>query len=194
VSPYLGGFEGFDLTNPRGQFDGEIFHLACSKLGLGDVILSHTILLQIYSVAREFHISSRHKEREGAPIEGFQQGGCNCGARSFVLVEEKRFREFQLLGFLCRCHSAILGLFLRYFSGGLIYIESGTISPRGGRTILWRRVRSKSLAGLLDDLGTWVFLAGPRSIISVVLWSLGRSLGERSNYLGFQSSRGRITH
>jgi hypothetical protein len=68
---------------------------------------------------------------------------------SFVLVEEKRFREFQLLGFLCRCHSAILGCFRRYFDGGLICIESGTISPRGGRIILWREARSKGLVGLL---------------------------------------------
>jgi hypothetical protein len=30
----------------------------------------------------------------------------------------------------------------------------------------------------------------PRSIILVVLWSIWRSLGERPNYLGFQSSRG----
>jgi hypothetical protein len=81
VSPCLGGFEGFDLTNPRGQFGGERFHLACSKLGLGDAILSHTILLQIYSVAGEFYISYRYRKREGAPIEGFQQGGRNCGAR-----------------------------------------------------------------------------------------------------------------
>jgi hypothetical protein len=50
VSPYLGGFEGFDLTNPRGRFGGEIFHLACPKLGLGDAILPHTILVHIYSV------------------------------------------------------------------------------------------------------------------------------------------------
>jgi hypothetical protein len=50
VSPYLGGFEGFDLTNPRGRFSGERFHLACPKLGLGDAILPHTILVQIYSV------------------------------------------------------------------------------------------------------------------------------------------------
>jgi hypothetical protein len=32
-------FEGFDLTNPRGQVGGERFHLSCSKLGLGDAIL-----------------------------------------------------------------------------------------------------------------------------------------------------------
>jgi hypothetical protein len=43
--PIIGGFEGFDLTNPRGRFGGERFHLACPKLGLGDAILSHTILV-----------------------------------------------------------------------------------------------------------------------------------------------------
>jgi hypothetical protein len=43
--PNIGGFEGFDLTNPRGRFGGERFHLACPKLGLGDAIRSHTILV-----------------------------------------------------------------------------------------------------------------------------------------------------
>jgi hypothetical protein len=47
VSPYLGGFE---LANPRGQFGGERFHLACPKLGLDDGILHYTILLQIYAM------------------------------------------------------------------------------------------------------------------------------------------------
>jgi hypothetical protein len=51
---------------------------------------------------------------------------------SFVLVEEKRFREFQVLGFPCKCHSAILGCFRWYFDGGLICIESGTISQEEG--------------------------------------------------------------
>ena len=51
----------------------------------------------------------------------------------FDLAKEKGFWRFQLLGFLCRGHNAILGLFGRYFCGDLIYIESGTISPRGGR-------------------------------------------------------------
>jgi hypothetical protein len=43
--PNIGGFEGFDLTNPRGRFGGERFHLACPKIGLGDAIHSHTILV-----------------------------------------------------------------------------------------------------------------------------------------------------
>jgi hypothetical protein len=60
VSPSLGGFEGFDLTNPRGQFGGETFHLACPKLGLGDAILSHTILvldlLCCRRILHQFHV------------------------------------------------------------------------------------------------------------------------------------------
>jgi hypothetical protein len=39
---------------------------------------------------------------------------------------------------------------------------------------------------------TWDFtneVIVPRSIISVVLWSIWRPLGERLNYLGFHSSR-----
>jgi hypothetical protein len=68
VSPCLGGFEGFDLTNPRGQFGGERFHLSCSKLGLGDAILSHTILLQFYLVAGEFYTRCKYRKREGVPL------------------------------------------------------------------------------------------------------------------------------
>jgi hypothetical protein len=74
VSPYLGGFEGFDLTNPRGRFSGEIFHLACPKIGLRDEILPHTILVHIYSVAGGFYTIHRHRKREDAPLGGFQQG------------------------------------------------------------------------------------------------------------------------
>jgi hypothetical protein len=62
--PNIGGFEGFDLTNPRGRFGGERFHLACPKLGLRDAILSHTILVQIYSVAGGFYtVSCADRER-----------------------------------------------------------------------------------------------------------------------------------
>jgi hypothetical protein len=50
MSATLGGFEGFDLIKPRGQFGGERFHLACPKLGLRDAILSHTILVRSTSV------------------------------------------------------------------------------------------------------------------------------------------------
>jgi len=75
-SPYLGGFESFDLTNPRGRFGGERFHLDCTKLGIGDEILPHTILVQIYSVAGGFYTSYRCRKREGAPVVGFQQEGC----------------------------------------------------------------------------------------------------------------------
>jgi hypothetical protein len=139
--PNIGGFEGFDLTNPRGRFGGERFHLACSKLGLGDAILPHTILLQIYSVAgagRERADQLRVSSKRGSPsIEG-----------GFNLAEEKRFWEFQVLGFSCRGHSAIIGCFRGHSYGGLICIESGTISLRGGCIILWRVARSKGLAGI----------------------------------------------
>jgi hypothetical protein len=74
-SPYLGGFEGFDLTNPRGRFSGERFHLACPKLGLGDAILSHTILVLIYSVKRVLHQPHAQEEKEGAPLGVSSKGG-----------------------------------------------------------------------------------------------------------------------
>jgi hypothetical protein len=77
VSPYLGGFEGFegfDLTNPRGRFGGERFHLACPKLSIGDAILPHTILVRIYSV-QEGSTPATGTGRGGRTIGGFQQGG-----------------------------------------------------------------------------------------------------------------------
>jgi hypothetical protein len=75
VSPCLGGFEGFDLTNPRGQFGGERFHLSCSKLGLGDAILHpHHSTSDLLSCRRVLHQPQVQEER-GRTIEGFQQGG-----------------------------------------------------------------------------------------------------------------------
>jgi hypothetical protein len=64
----------------------------------------------------------------------------------FDLAKEKGFWRFQLVGFICRDHSAIFGFFRRDFDGGLICIESGTISPRGGRNceidLLMRRYQA----------------------------------------------------
>jgi hypothetical protein len=76
VSPSLGGFEGFDLTNPRGRFDGERFHLACPNLGLRDVILSHTILVRSTSVQEVLH-SHRHRKRRRAHHWGFPARGAH---------------------------------------------------------------------------------------------------------------------
>jgi hypothetical protein len=83
----------------------------------------------------------RVSSKRGAPsIEG-----------GFVLAEEKSFWEFQVLGFPCRYHSAIIGCFRRYSYGGLICIERGTISLRGGHIILLRVARSKGLASILPS-------------------------------------------
>jgi hypothetical protein len=68
--------------------------------------------------AHQLRVSSKR----GAP---FIEGG-------FDLAEEKRFQEFQVLGFPCRCLSIILGCFRRHFSGGFICIESGTIPQEEG--------------------------------------------------------------
>jgi hypothetical protein len=85
--------------------------------------------------AHQLRVSSKR----GAPsIEG-----------GFILAEEKGFREFQVLGFPCRYHSTIIGYFWRDSYGGLIDIERGTISLRGGCTIIWRAARSKDLASIL---------------------------------------------
>jgi hypothetical protein len=85
VSPYLGGFEGFDLTNPNGRFDGEIFHLDCPKLGLRDAILPHTILVHIYSVAGEFYTSYKYRKIEGAPLGFSSKGGAPFIEGRFVV-------------------------------------------------------------------------------------------------------------
>jgi hypothetical protein len=74
--PNIGGFEGFDLTNPRGRFGGERFHLACPKLGLGDAILSHTILVRSTSVQEVLH-SHRHRKRRRAHHWGFPARGAH---------------------------------------------------------------------------------------------------------------------
>jgi hypothetical protein len=64
----------------------------------------------------------RVSSKRGAPsIEG-----------GFILAEEERFREFQVLGFPCRCLGIILGGFSESFNGGLICIESGVISQEEG--------------------------------------------------------------
>jgi hypothetical protein len=59
----------------KGRFGGERFHLACSKLGLGDAILSHTILVQIYSVQEGSTPATGTGREGGRTIGGFQQGG-----------------------------------------------------------------------------------------------------------------------
>jgi hypothetical protein len=69
----------------------------------------------------------------------------------FDLAEDKTFWEFQVLGFPCRYHSAIIGCFRRYSYGRLIGIDSGTISLRGGRNVTWRVARSKGLANVLPS-------------------------------------------
>jgi hypothetical protein len=68
--------------------------------------------------AHQLRVSSKR----GAPsIEG-----------GFILAEEKRFWEFKVLGFPCRCLGIILGCFQRHFSRGFICIEIGTISQEEG--------------------------------------------------------------
>jgi hypothetical protein len=68
--------------------------------------------------AHQLRVSSK----KGAPsIEG-----------EFILVEEKRFWEFRVLGFPCRCLGIILGCFRRHFSERFICIEIGTISQEEG--------------------------------------------------------------
>jgi hypothetical protein len=74
--PNIGGFGGFDLTNPRGRFGGERFHLACPKLGLGDAIFSHTILVRSTSVQEVLH-SHRYRKRTRAHHCGFPAKGAH---------------------------------------------------------------------------------------------------------------------
>ena len=55
---------------------------------------THTILLQIYSVAGEFYTSCRYRKRKGAPLGVSSKGGAPFIEEGFVLAEEKGFREF----------------------------------------------------------------------------------------------------
>jgi hypothetical protein len=87
--PNIGGFEGFDLTNPRGRFGGERFHLACPKLGLGDAILSHTILVPDLLSCRRILHQLQGREREGAPARVSSKRGAPFIEGGFVLAEEK---------------------------------------------------------------------------------------------------------
>jgi hypothetical protein len=94
VSPCLGGFEGFELTNPRGRFSGERFHLACPNLGLGDEILPHTILVHIYSVKGGSTLATcTTREREGAQLEVSSKGGTPSIERSLFEVISRGFGD-----------------------------------------------------------------------------------------------------
>jgi hypothetical protein len=86
--PNIGGFKGFDLTNPRGRFGGERFHLLCPKLGLGDAILSHTILVRSTSVQEGSTPATSIGREGGCTIGGFPTRGPHYplrGVRSRLL-------------------------------------------------------------------------------------------------------------
>jgi hypothetical protein len=68
MSRCLGGFEGFDLTNPRGQLGGERFHLSCSKLALEDAILHP----HYYTVATS--TITHPREQQVVPLRVFSKG------------------------------------------------------------------------------------------------------------------------
>jgi len=89
VSPSLGGFEGFDWTNPRGQFCGERFHLAYPKLDLRDAIISHTILVLYLLSAWGLYTSHRHRKRRRAHHWGFP------ARRTHHLLKEGSLQEFE---------------------------------------------------------------------------------------------------
>jgi hypothetical protein len=78
------------------------------------------------------------------------KGGAFVELEQFDLAKEKGFWRFQLLGYLGRGHNALLGSSGRYFGGALIYIESGTIFPRGGCNfgvdLLMRGVQASSFS------------------------------------------------
>ena len=121
MSPYLGGFEGFDLTNPRGRFDGEIFHQACPKLGLGDAILPHTILVQIYSVQEGSTLATGIGREGGHTIGGFYQGGCIILEERFTVGDCQGFWILYQLGFHCRALDIRSSQFKRIFTCHLMY-------------------------------------------------------------------------
>jgi hypothetical protein len=83
--PNIGGFEGFDLTNPRGRFGGKRFHLACPKLGLGDAILSHTILVRSTSVQEGSTLATGTGREAGHPARVSSKGGTPFLERDYHL-------------------------------------------------------------------------------------------------------------
>jgi hypothetical protein len=92
--PSIGGFEGFDLTNPRGRFDGERFHLVCPKLGLGDAILSHTILVRFHISEGGFYTNHRHRKRRRPHHWGFPtRGGAPFLERDSLKVISRAFGD-----------------------------------------------------------------------------------------------------
>jgi hypothetical protein len=93
---------------------------------------SLTILHQIYSASEGFYTSHRYREREGAPLRVSSKGGTFVELDQFDLAKEKGFWRFQLLGFLCRGHSIILGSSRRYFGGDLIYLRVGRFPQEEG--------------------------------------------------------------
>jgi hypothetical protein len=76
------------------------------------------------------------------------KGGAPSTEGGFILSEENRFWELQVLVFPCGHQIIILGGFWRYFGGGFICIESGTISQEEG---------APHFGGLLDPCVYQVF-------------------------------------
>jgi hypothetical protein len=104
-----------------------------------------------YTQLQEDSISVTYADRERAQqLRVSRKRGAPSIEGGFILAEEKRFRNLAL-GFPCRYHSSIIGCFWRYSYGGLIGIERGMISLRGGCTIIWRVARSKDLAGIFPS-------------------------------------------
>jgi hypothetical protein len=59
---------------------------------------THTILLQIYSVAGDFYTNHRYKKR-GCTIEGFQQGGAHHSLREVASKRLEGLLEILAPGF-----------------------------------------------------------------------------------------------
>jgi hypothetical protein len=72
------------------------------------------------------------RKRQGAPVGVSSKEGAPFIEEGFVLAEEKGFREFQVVCFLCKCLGIILAGFLESFSGGSICIESEMFSQKEG--------------------------------------------------------------
>ena len=79
-------------------FSGERFHLACPKLGLGDAILSHTILVISTSVQEVLH-SHRHRKRRRSHHWGFLARGAHHPWREIFYRRLTRPLMILSLGF-----------------------------------------------------------------------------------------------
>ena len=187
--PNIGGFEGFDLTNPRGQFSGEIFHLAGPKLGLGAAVCSHTILVLDLLSCRRIPRQLLVQVERGRTSWGFQQGGHTIHWGGICPSWREGILRILGSGFPLQVSWHHSWWFFGVFQWRIYLYWEWDIFPRGGRTIIWRVARSKDLAGIwgFEHLGSHCNIMIYHCVDFQSIWWPPSS---GPNYLGLHSSSG----